>query len=81
MPQHVYVFLRKVLATPFYMVLSSGVQCASYIQSSDTFVLCIYPGWFCAFLLDLSPRGPCAGESRPQGRAAGGQPLTIFGPH
>ena len=28
MPQYVYVFLRKVLATPFYMVLSSGVQCA-----------------------------------------------------
>ena len=41
MPQYGYVFLRKVLATPFYMVLSSGVQCASYIQSSDTFVLCI----------------------------------------
>ena len=57
------------------------LRCAMCIQSSDTFVLCIYPGWFCAFLLDLSPRGPCAGESHPQGREAGGQPLTIFGPH
>ena len=87
---HIEVLLIRCLnMSTFFLKKSASdsilhgfvLRCAMCIQSSDTFVLCIYPGWFCAFLLDLSPRGPCAGESHPQGREAGGQPLTIFGPH
>ena len=45
----------------------------------DLFHRSFFTGAFTgAFLLDLFPRGPCAVESHPLGRAAGGSPLRIF---